>query len=189
MKIAFNRKVLASSVLVLGLSSTAVYADNHWEGQARDAWIDGKLESSYLFNTELNNFKIDTSVEDGVVTLRGQVASDAHKMLAEQIASNLAGVSTVHNELTIEDEVTLPSEEDREFTSRVSDLTTTVSLKAQYAVNSEIEATNLDIDTKDGVVTLNGSVKSEAAKQLAEEIAAGKDSVKSVKNNLIVVRS
>lgn len=188
MKYAFSKKVLASGVLVLGLSSTAAYADNNWEGRAKDAWIDGKLESSYLLNTELNNFKIDTGVESGVVTLRGQVASDAHKMLAEQIASNLNGVSSVNNELVIEDEVAMPSEEDREFSTRVSDMTTTVSLKSQYAVNSEIEAVNLDIETKDGVVTLNGSVKSEAAKQLAEEIAAGKDHVKMVKNNLIVVQ-
>ena len=46
--------------------------------------------------------------------------------------------------------------------------------------------TGINVDTKDGVVTLNGTVDTEAAKTSAEAAAKGVEGVKSVKNNLTV---
>lgn len=176
--------------LVLGivtaatLSSTAMAKD--WEGDAKDAWIDGKLEGSYLLNGELNNFKIDTDVENGHVTLTGTVRSDTHKQLAEEIANNLDGVTGVTNNLAVADNGDQYDEKDRSFSSRFYDLTTTAGLKSNFALNSELSATKINIDTVDGVVTLDGEVDSQAAAMLAEEIASSYDHVSRVENNLRV---
>jgi osmotically-inducible protein OsmY len=62
-------------------------------------------------------------------------------------------------------------------------------LKSNFAVNDDLEASDINIDTKNGVVTLEGEVDSKAESMLAEEIAAGYDHVSKVDNKLRVVAS
>src|SRR5690606_28836842 len=100
---------------------------------------------------------------------------------------NLADVGTVNNNLLVADEGDAYGDTDRNFSSRFFDMTTTVGLKTNFAVNSELEAHEINIDTKDGVVTLEGEVQNEAARMLAEEIAASYDRVSRVNNNLRIV--
>ncbi|WP_286845512.1 BON domain-containing protein [Spongiibacter sp. UBA6593] len=47
----------------------------------------------------------------------------------------------------------------------------------------------MDVDTKDGVVTLRGTVKSDAARDLAIEIAKSFDKVTDVEDKLVVRNS
>lgn len=178
-------KAIALGLALATLSSTPVFAAE-WEGQAMDAWIDGKLETSYLLNTELNNFKIDTAVNGGAVTLTGTVATDTHKDLAGEIARNLDGVTSVTNMLTIGKSDYQIEAAAKKFSSSFFDMTTTARLKSNFAVNTELSATDINIDTKDAVVKLEGRADSEAAKQLAEEIASGYDYVTRVNNRLVV---
>lgn len=176
-------------VLALALAVSPAFAQDKgrdWSGEAKDAWIDGKLESSYLLNSELNSFKIDTIVENGRVTLNGYVPSETHKELAGEIAKNLDGVGSVNNNLEVGQTVSY-SDNDRNFSTRFYDMTTTVSLKSNFALNSELEAHEINIDTKDGVVTLEGEVSTRAESMLAEEIASSYDHVSEVRNNLRVV--
>lgn len=188
MNTKFKKTVIAYSLAATGLFAFNANAETDWKGESQDAWIDGKLESSYLLNTELNNFKIDTMVESGTVTLAGNVPSEAHRDLAEQIAKNLEGVNGVNNQLSVGDEVVSYSEQDRNFSTYFHDATTTVSLKSKFAVNSELDALDINIDTKNGKVTLEGNVKNDAEKALAEEIAEGHEYVTSVDNRLLVQR-
>jgi osmotically-inducible protein OsmY len=183
-------RTLGTLGLICTLQATQVFAQNHdWEGEAHDAWIDGKLEAAYLFNSELDNFKIGTSVTDGHVTLTGYVPSETHRQLAESIAKNLDGVTSVTNQLTIGKGDYGWGEKERTFRTHFFDATTTARLKTSYALNKELNASDIDIDTKDGVVTLTGKVASPAAKQLAEQIAKGYDHVETVKNELRVLAS
>ena len=57
---------------------------------------------------------------------------------------------------------------------------------AQYMAdwNTVLDDSDIDIDVKNNVVTLNGTVKSAAAKAKAVSIAKATDGVKSVKDNL-----
>jgi len=180
-------KALALGLTLASLTAAPVSAAE-WEGEARDAWIDGKLEGSYLLNTELNNFRIDTAVNGGVVTLTGMVGSEVQKDLAEEIAVNLDGVTSVNNMLTVGESDYSLDEAGRKFTNAFYDMTTTARIKSNFAMNSQLSALDINIDTKDGVVTLQGQAESDAAKQLAEEIAAGYDHVVRVDNRLVVSR-
>jgi osmotically-inducible protein OsmY len=181
-------KALVTGILAASLSS-AVLAENNWQGDAKDAWIDGKLEASYLLNSELDNFRINTEVEGGSVVLTGSVQSEAHKELAGEIAKNLDGVANVTNNLVISEKGDEYAANDRDYSSRFYDMTTTVSLKSNFALNDDLEASKINIDTDKGVVTLEGEVDSKAESMLAEEIAAGYDHVSKVNNNLRVVAS
>jgi osmotically-inducible protein OsmY len=182
-------KALVFGIVAASTMGNAVFADNDWQGDSKDAWIDGKLEASYLLNSELDNFKINTEVEGGNVTLTGSVPSEAHKELATEIADNLDGVENITNNLKVAAKGDEYADEDRDFKSRFYDMTTTVSLKSKFAVNDDLEASEINIDTKEGVVSLEGEVDSEAEKMLAEEIAAGYDHVSKVDNKLRIVAS
>ena len=68
--------------------------------------------------------------------------------------------------------------------SKPSDADVKTSVDNALATNSNLSGTYTDV--KDGVVTLSGQVKDEAAKASAETTAKGVKGVKSVTNNLTV---
>ena len=67
---------------------------------------------------------------------------------------------------------------------KVTDADVKTSVDNAIAANSNLSGTNADV--KDGVVTLSGEVKDDAAKASAETLAKGVKGVKSVVNNLTV---
>ncbi|TCK09540.1 BON domain-containing protein [Marinobacterium mangrovicola] len=187
MKIKKTTLALATASI---LAAPVAMADmNDWEGQSKDAWLDGKLETALMLNTELNNFKIDTDVDKTVVTLSGQVSNETEKELAGQIAANIDGITDVNNELTVESETGASDEPNvaEQFASDVNDLTIQAGLKMRYATSDGLDGSDIDIESEAGVVTLTGQVPSNAAHDLALEIAQGYDRVRDVEDDLKVV--
>lgn len=62
----------------------------------------------------------------------------------------------------------------------------TASVNAGLIKDTELSAIKIDVDTKDGVVTLTGEAPSQAAKDRAGDIAKAVQGVSSVNNNLTV---
>lgn len=186
----FNKTMIAA--LVLGTTAMGAQASS-WENESKDAWIDGKAETVLLMNTNLNNFDINTDVKNGKVILTGKVNSELDKELAEELVLSLDGVMDVDNQLTvIADKNAVMKGKDMDKDDSVeSDLTDakiTTVITTRYLFNSEVSGTNIDVDTDRGVVTLNGTVNSEAEKQLAVKIAANAEDVRDVKDNLTIVK-
>lgn len=175
-----TKTLIATSLLFAG--STA-YAANTWQDEAKDAWIDGKAESTLLFNTELNSFDINTDVKNGVVTLTGKVESEVDKALAGELIASLDGVERVDNKLTVLKE---DKEQSSETMQDLKDAKVTTVVKARLLMESEVSGTSIDVDTEDGVVTLKGKVDSEAEKQLAVAIAKNTTDVTKVVDKLKV---
>lgn len=71
----------------------------------------------------------------------------------------------------------------------MDDASLTAMVKTQLARDPDISALRIDVDTKDGAVTLNGSAPTAAAKTRAEDIAKAVQGVKSVSNRLEVKAS
>lgn len=63
----------------------------------------------------------------------------------------------------------------------------TAAVKSKLVVDNENSAINVDVDTRDGVVTLTGVVGTQAEKEQAERIAGNTEGVARVINNLTVV--
>ena len=70
--------------------------------------------------------------------------------------------------------------------SVVSDAEITAKVNAGLAADKDLSAIKINVDTKDGIVTLNGPVPNAAAKTRASEIARNVKDVKSVDNQLNV---
>ena len=66
------------------------------------------------------------------------------------------------------------------------DSATTVKIKSALLADPEIKSLRIDVDTKDGAVTLSGSVPSAANAERAATVAKGVDGVRSVANRLTV---
>ena len=68
----------------------------------------------------------------------------------------------------------------------IDDTTLTATVKTKLSVDKLANLTRIDVDTYNGVVSLNGVVSSPEEKQRAEEIARTVNGVKKVVNNLQV---
>ncbi len=184
----FNKSIIAA--LVLGTTAMSAQA-NSWENESKDAWIDGKAETVLLMNTNLNNFDINTDVKNGKVVLTGKVNSELDKELAEELVLSLDGVTDVDNSLTVvnnmdaknTDKSMMNDDDDNDLT----DAKITTVITTRFLFDSEVGGTDIDVDTDNGVVTLNGSVKSEAEKQLAVKIAKNAEDVRDVVDKLAIV--
>lgn len=66
--------------------------------------------------------------------------------------------------------------------SQVDDAAITSSIKAKFAADGDINPFNIDVDTNEGVVTLQGRVEKEEARTKAEQIAREQDGVTRVIN-------
>lgn len=175
-----KRSILAVA-LISGLATTAYAGDNKWEKGAKDAWIDGKAESVILFDTNLNSFDINTDVKNGVVTLTGKVDNQTEKELAGELVVGIDGVDSVNNELTVVNTSTSMDDE-----SVLTDIKISAVVKSRLLFNSETSGTDISVDVDKGVVTLSGTVRSNAEKDLAMTIAQNAEDVAQVVNRMKV---
>lgn len=75
-------------------------------------------------------------------------------------------------------------QQDRSLGTVVDDATLTAKVKTKLIDDQRLDKTDIDVDTRNGVVTLKGTAPTSEAKQLAERLAKEVDGVKDVKNML-----
>jgi osmotically-inducible protein OsmY len=140
-----------------------------------------KVKSELLFHRSVSETKTDVAVNNGVVTLTGVASSEAEKELAGQYARDVDGVRDVNNELTVSTE---PAP--RTTGEVIDDASVTAEVKADLLVHHATSAIDTKIITRDGVVTLTGTAKNQAEKDLTTKLASDIRGVKSVVNNMEV---
>jgi hyperosmotically inducible protein len=68
----------------------------------------------------------------------------------------------------------------------IDDSVITTKIKSSILTDSAIKGSDISVDTKNGEVTLTGSVKSQAQMDRAQKLAQNVDGVKSVQNKLAI---
>ena len=63
-----------------------------------DAWLRDKVKYTLLFHRSVSSGTTEVDVKDGIVTLRGDAASQARKELTTEYAKDVEGVKDVNNE-------------------------------------------------------------------------------------------
>jgi hyperosmotically inducible protein len=71
----------------------------------------------------------------------------------------------------------------------MSDTAITASIKADFLKDPDLSVLKIDVDTRNGVVTLNGLAADEPARGRAEKIAGAIKGVKEVRNFLVIKRA
>jgi osmotically-inducible protein OsmY len=183
-----SRAAILSAIIAAALLATPVHADPETSA-VTEARIQGQLWATYALNRHLNPFDLEVTVEGDTVTLSGTVDDAVKKDLAEQIALATDGVESVNNEISVREDYQPAETRDdgeRGFGDRVSDATTTATVKSKLLWNRHTSGMSINVDSRDGVVTLEGEVASDSARATAERLAASTDGVRSVRNNIRV---
>jgi osmotically-inducible protein OsmY len=68
----------------------------------------------------------------------------------------------------------------------IADSAITASIQTDFLKDPDLSVLKIDVDTKDGVVTLNGLAGNSEARQRAAKLASAIKGVKEVRNNLTV---
>jgi osmotically-inducible protein OsmY len=140
-----------------------------------DDFIESAAKNSYVFKNYLKDDDIKIQSMDGVVSLTGTVSGESHKSLAQETVAGLPGVKSVFNGLEIKGE--RPAEG--------SDVWLTAKVKTVLLFHRNVSAMT-EVNTKGGIVTLQGNATSQAQKDLTTEYAKDVEGVKDVKNEMTV---
>ena len=139
------------------------------------------------------------SVSKGVIVLNGKSSSLDDSQRALYYSASQPGVVRVISEMEVADsisdedfrtdETTLPDTGRRNAGGVASDLWIISATKMKLAADSRTPATDVNVDSRDGVVVLFGVVPSQESKTAAAEIAGSVSGVKRVENQIEVVSS
>lgn len=165
-------------------------AERMSDGQIRDHLRDSLLQEPALGDCDLHEWvkgerkavrtlpvaagAISIRVEDGVITLDGDVPGLSRKRLAGVLAWWVPGATDVVNGIGV-----TPPQEDSE-----SEILEAVRLVLER--DPFVDASRIRVDVRDAVVTLTGTVPSEAEKAMAEHDAWYVFAVDKVDNDLKV---
>jgi osmotically-inducible protein OsmY len=163
---------MMAAVVALLMTSVPVQASK------MDDRIESSAKKSYVFKTYLKGDDIKIKSKDGAVTLTGVVADNHHKSLAQETVAGIPGVKSVDNKLEVKG--TPPAEN--------SDAWITTKVKTMLLFHRNVSAMT-EVNTKDGIVTLQGKANSQAQKDLTTEYARDVEGVKDVKNEMTVAKT
>jgi osmotically-inducible protein OsmY len=150
-----------------------------------DATLTATIKSKLLWNSVTEGLNIEVSANQGVVTLKGQAKDADAKQLAGSLASNTDGVTEVNNLISVSARDTQAIKEQNEAAANsvkeeLSDTWITSKVKSSLIYSRTLDGLNIKVQTKDGVVSLDGVVANYAEKELAVEIARNIRGVKGV---------
>jgi hyperosmotically inducible protein len=144
-----------------------------------DDWISAKVKAALLFHRSVSA-KTQVFCKDGIVTLEGAATSQAEKDLTTEYARDVAGVKDVINEMTV-----TPGSEPT-LTDQVDDASITAQVKAALLTHRSTSALRTGVQTTDGIVTVTGTAKNQAEKDLVTKLVKDIQGVKDVHNNMTI---
>jgi hyperosmotically inducible periplasmic protein len=153
--------------------STAAQA----KSSASDTWVTTKVKTKLLAEPGLNPLKINVDTRDGIVTLFGNVNSANDRTVAEQQTRKIDGVKSVQNELQV-------VAESAEKTVAARDDQLQDAVKKRIGEREGLKDDNIDIEVKNGVVRLTGTVDGFGDRMTALTVARSTKGVKSVIDDL-----
>lgn len=175
---------------------------------AHDKAISDRIAKRIAEEPGLKADAVKVKVENGVVTLSGMVANEADRARAERLA-HVEGVTKVDNDLKTHDDAKSGvkgtagtaadktkegaekvGEKTKEGLSKTGEVITdawiTGRISSKFVNESLLHDSNIDVDTKDHVVTLNGTVLTSAGRRRAVAIAKEVEGVHRVVDKITI---
>jgi hyperosmotically inducible periplasmic protein len=168
-----------------------------------DAGVTTAVKSKLAADDTVKAYQFDVDTADRVVTLSGTVETPAEKEQALLIARQTEGVREVVDRITIgpaptpttgdiRDEAAEAArelkKEGREAGAVVGDAAITSAVKSKFLADTAVSGLKIDVDTRGGIVTLDGMVATKAEADRAVSLARDTDGVARVVNNLRIGR-
>jgi len=144
--------------------------NSEWE-KKDDSQIADEIIKAAQWNSEIPKDKVKAKVENGWVTLEGQVDWNYQREAVEDLVKNYSGIVGITNNITIKN-----SEDQAEKTA----------IERALRRNWFIDDSDIKVDVSNHDVTLTGSVESWDERDRAERMAWKAAGVWSVENDLVV---
>ena len=182
------------AVAMSGLTAVSVGAAAPQAGTAAasDKVLDSRIEQRIHSDSSLKRHNIDVSVDGGVATLTGTVATDSERAKAKQLAT-IKGIARVDNKIVVDPAaahttIGTAGQKTKEGAEKVVDKTKeglsktgevitdgwiTTRVKSKFVGEDLLKDSDINVDTNDHVVTLKGTVMSAAAR--ARAVAQAKE--------------
>ena len=159
--------VLATAVCALALSFGCAESD---------PGLTTSVKTQLAADDQVKARKIDVDTKDRVVTLKGTVESPAEEARALEIARATKGVASVVDEISVVPAVDPTAATSGRLSDPPIDVTLTdpgmtAEIKTKLLADPYVSGLKIDVDTKDRVVTLKGTVNTQAEKDRALAIA------------------
>jgi osmotically-inducible protein OsmY len=171
---------------ILALAPANTLAQTNPNNDVAEARLEGSVATAFALNRHLNPFRIGVEVEDQTAILTGTVENGVNHNLAEQVALSIEGVDRVDNQIAIDTDVDQSDTERTSLATSLDDATTTATVKSKLLWNRYTQGLDIDVDTRNSVVTLTGVADSDAARELAERLASNTRGVREVRNSIVI---
>jgi len=173
-------KVATLAIAVATLAACTATRTQKTAGETLDDTVlTTKVKAALVADPDTKARQIDVETFRGVVQLNGFVDSAQAKAAAVRVASSVAGVKKVENNLSVQ-------ETSRSAGEVVDDTVITAKVKAALIADPTVKAHEVNVATREGIVQLSGFVDSAEAKRIAAELAGRVPGVKEVRNDLQV---
>ena len=159
---------------VLGVKAVAEEIKVILPGSAErtDVDIARAAENALEWNTMVPQDRVKVMVEDGKITLEGQVDSYPQRVAAHDSVHYLTGVKGVNNRITVQ-----PKAKPAEVKT---------DIEQALMRNAQLDSRQISVEALDDKVILQGSVRSWAERQEAEDAAWAAPGVAKVTNNITI---
>jgi hyperosmotically inducible periplasmic protein len=164
--------VLAAIATALALSPATSGA-----GEMKDSWVTTKTKMAMVKDDRVKARRVKVETQDGVVTLRGKVATTDERTAAEEIARGIAGAASVSNALQV-----VPEDLRKSVDAKDGELEKAV--KARLDKDDRLKDAGIEVRADNSVVTLMGKIADPKLKTRAADVTRGVPGVKAVRNEL-----
>lgn len=145
--------------------------------QKADSGITSVIQESLEANDKVKARQVGVETREGTVYLTGVVDTEESRREAGRIAWRTQGVDGVQNDITVGE---------RTVGSWIDDVYISSKVKSKLIADTDIKASDIDVSSSQGVVTLIGRVRTQQVKSDADRIAHDTKGVNGVNNELLV---
>jgi hyperosmotically inducible protein len=176
-KFGFPRLVLCAAAALLGGTLTIAGCHNNASHPDEKDAVTNALKTN-----QLSDVSVSQDRDKGVMTLTGNVNSDAMKGQAESLTKQSAPDYTVANEIGVRpadasNAGAVASDQDKAIED---------NFKAEIKANKALDDQSIHADAKNGTLKITGSVKTQTQKKEVSALAKKIQNVKEVVNELDV---
>jgi hyperosmotically inducible periplasmic protein len=175
--------IIPALLIGIACSSHQRTADNANTTNAREGSYRDSVKKA-LEQADLKDVNVDEDKNKNTITLRGTLHSENAKLQAGEIAQAAAGNRVIANEISVQ-----PVGAESQARQIDSNIDSAIEKNYKAALISKgLNKKHIRFKAKNGVLTLQGSVKTPQERQEAQQIAANIPNVQQVLNELQVNR-
>jgi hyperosmotically inducible protein len=148
-----------------------------------DAWLRDKVKVALLFHRSVSAATTEVDVKDGIVTLRGEAASQSQKELSTEYARDVDGVKDVKNDMSVS---ASSKKAPRTIGQKIDDASISAQVNMTLLNHRSTSVLNTSVKTKRGVVTVGGKARNKAEIDLVTKLVNDIYGVRNVRNRMTI---